>query len=65
MSALDVVFGEFKRVTERVIDVTLRRKVHDGVYLLALEDVIQQVDGTNVPLDKFDVQQMFDIAQVF
>ena len=55
MRTFNIVFGEFKRVTERVIDVTLRRKVHDGVYFLALEDVIQQVDRTNVPLDELDV----------
>ena len=41
MSTFDVIFCEFKRVTERIINVTLRRKVHDGVYLLVLEDVIQ------------------------
>ena len=27
--------------------------------------MIQQVNGTNVPLDELDVQQMFDIVQVF
>ena len=32
----------------------LRRKVHNGVYFLALEDMIQQVDGANVPLDELD-----------
>ena len=61
MRTFYVVFGEFKRVTKRVIDVTLRRKVQDGVYVLVLKDVIQQVDRTNVPLDELDVQQMFDL----
>ena len=65
MRTFNVVFCEFKRVTERVINVTLRRKVHDGVYFLFFEDVIQQVDGTNVPLDELDVQQMCDMVQVF
>ena len=55
MRTFNVVFGEFKRVTKRVIDVTLRRKVQDGVYVLALKDVIQQVDRTNIPLDEFDM----------
>lgn len=54
-----------RKVTERVINVTLRCKVHNGVYFLALEDMIQQVDGANVPFDELDVQQMFDIVQVF
>ena len=55
MRTFYVVFGEFKRVTKRVIDVTLRCKVQHGVYVLALEDVIQQVNGTNVPLNELDV----------
>ena len=55
MRTFNVIFGEFERVTKRVIDMTLRCEVHDGVYFLALEDVIQQVDGTNVPLDELDV----------
>ena len=55
MRTFNVVFGEFERVTKRVINVTLRRKVHDDVYFLFLKDVIQQVDGTNVPLDELDV----------
>ena len=54
MCTFNVVFGEFKRVTERVVDVTLRRKVQDSVYVLALKDVIQQVDRTNVSLDELD-----------
>ena len=41
MRTFDIVFCEFKRVTERVINVTLRREVHDGVYVLFLEDMIQ------------------------
>ena len=55
MRTFNVVFCEFKRVTKRVINVTLSRKVHDGVYSLVFENVIQQVDGTNVPLDKLDL----------
>ena len=55
MRTFDVIFREFKRVTKRVVDVTLCRKVHDGVYFLFLEDVIQQVYGTDVPLDELDV----------
>jgi len=50
-----IIFCEFERVTKRVIHVTLRREVHDGVYFLALEDVIQQVEGADVPLDELDV----------
>ena len=65
MRAFNVVFREFKRVAERVIDVTLRRKVHDGVYFFALQDVIQKVDGTNVSVNELDVRQMFDMFQIF
>ena len=65
MRTFNVVFCEFKRVTKRVINVTLSRKVHDSVYFLFFEDVIQQIDGTNVPLDELDVQQMLYMVQVF
>ena len=56
MCAFNVIFGEFKRVTKRVIDMTLRRKVQYGVDFLFLEDMIQQVDGTNVSSNELDVQ---------
>ena len=43
----------------------LRRKVHDGVYFPALENVVQQVDRKNVPLDELDVEQMSNTVQIF
>ena len=55
MRTFNVVFREFKRVTERVIDVTLGRKVQYGIYFLALENIVQQIDRTNVPLNELDV----------
>ena len=41
MRALDVILRELVRVPERVVHVTLRGEVHDGVDALALQDVTQ------------------------
>jgi len=63
--ALDVVFGEFKRVPKRIIDVTLRGEVQNDVDAFAHKDVIQEIDRSNVPFDKCDVQERTHSLQVF
>ena len=50
--AHDVVVREGEAVAERVVDVRLRRKMYDGVYLLLPQDVRDEVAGADVALDK-------------
>ena len=62
--AEDVVPRELERVAERVVDVRLRREVHDRVDLLRLQDVVDEVRRADVALDEFVVRQRRDLLEV-
>ena len=62
--AEDVVPRELERVAERVVDVRLRREVHDRVDLLRLQNVVDEVRRADVALDEFVVRQRRDLLEV-
>lgn len=55
MSAIDVVLGELKGVTKRIVDMGLRCKMHDGVDRLGDEEVVDEVGAPDVALDELEV----------
>lgn len=59
-----VVLRELERVSERIVDVSLRREVHNCVDFLRLEDEIHQIRGANVSLDELVVRQVFHAVQI-
>ena len=64
MRAEDVVPRELERVAERVVDVRLRREVHDRVDLLRLQNVVDEVRRADVALDELVVRQRRDLLEV-
>ena len=62
--AEDVVPRELERVAERVVDVRLRREVHDRVDLLRLQNVVDEVRRADVALDELVVRQRRDLLEV-
>lgn len=60
----DITLGKVERVTERVIDVRLRREVHDRIDLLLGHDVGYEVGTANVALDEFEVFEAGNIPEV-
>jgi hypothetical protein len=60
MRALYVIFCKLKGVAKRVVNMTLCCEVHHDVDLLAAEDVVEKIHGTDVTLDEFDVQKFSD-----
>ena len=64
MRAEDVVLRELEGVAEGVVHVRLRREVHDGVDLLALEHVVHQVRRADVTFHKLVVRQPLEAIQV-
>lgn len=55
MGSVNVVLGELETVSERVVNMGLRGKVHYGVNGLCDEKEINEVSATNVTLHKFEV----------
>lgn len=64
MCASNVVLRKLKRVTERIIDVTLGSKVQDCADALRLQDMVEKVYRSYVALDKLDIRQMYDRFQI-
>ena len=60
VGADDVAVRELEAVAEGVVDVRLGGEVHDGVDLLGLEHVIDEVGCANVSLDEFVVLVVAD-----
>lgn len=65
MGSIDVIFGELKAVTKRVVHMGLSCKVHDGVNGLRKEDEIDKISTGNVPLDELEVGRGSRWKQVF
>ena len=61
---VNVGVGEGKRVTEGVIYVSLRSKVHDSVNLFLLEHIVDEVRTANVSLYEFKVGVPFQVGNV-
>lgn len=61
----NVGLGKGQRVSERVVDVGLRRKVHNCVNLIFEEGVIHNVWNGNVSLDEFEVRKILDVVEIF
>ena len=64
MGPHNVILSKLKRVAETVVHVSLSGKVHYGVNLLGLQNIVDQVRTANVALDKFVVGQALDIIKV-
>ena len=64
VSSHDVVLGELERISERVVNMGLRREVHDGVDLFRLQNEIDQVGAANVSLHKLVVGQVLDAVKI-
>jgi hypothetical protein len=47
--------GEIEGIAEAVIDVSLRREMHDGVDVFFVHDVGDEIGGGDVPFDEFKV----------
>lgn len=52
VGAVRVVEGEGEGVAERVVDMGLRGKVHDGVHRFIGQDKVEQVGGLDVAFDE-------------
>lgn len=61
----NVGMGKRQRVSERVVDVGLCRKVHNCVNFIFEEGVIHNVWDGNVSLDEFEVWKILDAVEVF
>jgi hypothetical protein len=55
MGTKNIGLGKRKRVTERIVDVGLSCKVHNGVNFVLGENEIDKVATRNISLDKFEV----------
>jgi hypothetical protein len=64
MGSEDVCLRECEGVTERIVYVGLSCKVHDGVNLILLEDVVDQITTGNVSLDEFKVWKFHYLLQI-
>lgn len=64
VSSHDVVLGKLERISERVVDVGLRREVHDGVDLFRFQNKIDQVGAANVALHKLVVRQVLNAVKI-
>mmetsp|Transcript_927 Transcript_927/g.1606 ORF Transcript_927/g.1606 Transcript_927/m.1606 type:complete len:313 (-) Transcript_927:149-1087(-) len=62
--AVNVGLGEGEGVTERVVDVRLGGKVHHGIDLLLLEDVVDEIGTLDVTLDELEIGQILDVGQI-
>mmetsp|Transcript_2458 Transcript_2458/g.5075 ORF Transcript_2458/g.5075 Transcript_2458/m.5075 type:complete len:338 (+) Transcript_2458:1664-2677(+) len=62
--AINVGLCKGKRVSERVVDMGLCRKVHNGINLFLSKNIRNQVGGRNVTLDKFEIRQVEQLFQV-
>ena len=63
--AVDVGLGEGEGVTERVVHMRLGGKVHHGIDLLLLEDVVDEIGTLDVTLDELEIGQILDFRQIF
>ena len=59
-----IVLRELERVSERVVNMSLRRKVHNRVDFLRLQNEIHQIRWANVSLYELIVRQMFHAVQI-
>ncbi len=64
VGAEDVALGEVKRVPEGIVNVCLRREMHDGINLLFGHDIGDKVRTGDVPLDEFEVLETRDIVEI-
>jgi len=64
MSSHNVGLGEAERVSKRVVDVSFSGKVHDGIYFVSSEDVVHQIGGANISLDKYKVLEAANFLKV-
>lgn len=60
----DVALGEIEGIPKTVIDVGLRREMHDGIDPFLGHDVRDQVGGGDVSLDEFEVFETGDVIEV-
>lgn len=64
VGAVDVGLGECEGVTERVVNVSLGGEMHNGVDLLLLEDVVDEVGTLDVALDELEIGQILDVLEI-
>ena len=64
MRPQDIVLGERERVPKAIIDMGLRRKVHNGVNFLFFQHIVDQVGRADVPLHELVVLVVLDLVQV-
>lgn len=61
----NVGLSKGQRVSERVVDVGLGSKVHDGVDFVFEESIVDNVRRGNVSLDEFKVGKVLDLVEIF
>ena len=61
----NVGMSKGQRVSERVVDVGLGSKVHDGVDFVFEERIVDNVRRGNVTLDEFEVGKVIDLVEIF
>mmetsp|Transcript_58130 Transcript_58130/g.142117 ORF Transcript_58130/g.142117 Transcript_58130/m.142117 type:complete len:100 (-) Transcript_58130:453-752(-) len=64
MGTEDVRLGECERVTERVVDMSLRGEVHDGIDLFLLQDEVDKVGRGDITLNEPVVGEIRNLIQV-
>ena len=55
MRSQNVSLGKVERVAERVVDVSLSSKVHDGVNPFLCQNIGNEIGATDIALDEFEV----------
>jgi len=65
MRPQNIVLRERERVPKAIVHVGLRGEVHDGVYLLLLQHIVDQVRGADVPFHELVVFVVLDLIEVF
>ena len=55
MSTINVVLGEFKGVTKRIVNMCLGCKVHYCINVLCDQEEVDKISTGNIALDKLEV----------
>ncbi|AGE53602.1 hypothetical protein ATCVGM07011_628L [Acanthocystis turfacea Chlorella virus GM0701.1] len=64
MGPVDVVHGKCQRVTERVVHMSLRSKVHNCVNFFLFQDVRQEIRRLDIALDELKIGSISNCCQV-
>ena len=64
VGSVDIGVSERQRVTERVVDVGLGGKMHDGVNFFFQKRIVHNIGYRDITLDKLEVGQVLELVKI-